>query len=161
MRRVLGRAFTSAPLVACSMILLGLASPSAIAQVPRPPAGTYYYYPAPGTAGPSSGYAAPYSYEPAPVSNTPSPGYYYYPQMPSAGLAAGYYYYPGPGYVAPPQGTYYYYQVPSAGTTPTYTRPTPAYARPSPVPMIRRFGFPIPANRSPQPGEADDYAYKS
>ena len=160
MRWVLVRTFASTPLVACAMIL-GQGGSAAVAQVPRPPAGASYYYPAPGTAGPSTSYASGYSYEPAPTAADPSPGYYYYPQLANAGLPAGYYYYPGPGYAKPPQGRYYYY-APPAGPSPGYTRPTPTYAVPAQQPMRRNFfGFPVPVNRSPSPGADDDYAYKS
>jgi len=159
MRRVLSRAFTSTPLVACVM-LLGQGAPTAVAQVPRPPAGSYYYYPAPGSGGPSASYASGYSYEPAPTTASPTPGYYYYPQMANAGRPAGYYYYPGPGYVQPPQGRYYYYYNPAPG----YASPAPAYTAPVPAEAMRRglFGFPIPVNRVPQPDSTDNFfAYKS
>jgi len=156
MRRILSRSFTSTILFVCALIF-GQGASTALAQVRRPPAGTYYYYPAPGTAGPS----ASYSYEPAPTQANPTPGYYYYPQMANAGRPAGYYYYPGPGYVRPPQGRYYYY--PAPGSSAGYTDPTPTYAAPPPAQAMRRglFGFPIPVDRTPQPGANDDFAYKS
>ncbi len=147
MRRSLRRSFVSTSLVTVAMIL-GQGASQTLAQVPQPPTGTYYYYPAPGAVSSSSMYYV----EPAPPSANPSPGYYYYPAQVNANRPAGYYYYPGEGYVRPPVGVYYYY--PAARRAPASTVPaTP----------VRRglFGFPRPNNVTPQPGDNDDYEYKT
>ena len=136
MRRSFGKSLASGTLAAG--LVLGLGSPLAVAQVAASrPSATYYYTAAAATAAPAAA------------------GYYYYPQV-NAARAPGYYYYPSPGTSTPPPGVYYFTAAPPVAA------PAPRPAGPA-APVQRRgvFGVPRTTRSAAQPGDADEYAYKS